>query len=121
MTNLDLEEELRRPVKTLREPPKWFRMHLRQAFELALKNRRHREVASWKLFMLVPRMLLASTPKTGAEGKELLLRRAAMLQAGKWEELLHDAAHTHNRPQSVKLTEEEATAKRLEEAEAKVR
>ena len=36
---LDLEAEIRRPVQTVRELPRWFRGSLRQAFGMALRGR----------------------------------------------------------------------------------
>ena len=64
--SFDLEEELRRPVRTVREPPRWFRGQLRRAFGIVLNEwRKTRSVAAWKIFLLVPRMLLEPTEETG--------------------------------------------------------
>ena len=55
----DLESELGKRVRTVREPPRWFRGLLRQAFMMALRERHWRPTAAWKLFVHIPRMLLA--------------------------------------------------------------
>ena len=69
LRELDLEATLKQQVVTLREPPRWLRGQLRAAFNLAMRERvRHRE-AAWKLFVLVPRMLLRKTLENGEEGK----------------------------------------------------
>ena len=55
---LHFEAKLRQPVRTVREPPRWFRESLRQAFALALRDRTSHKEAAWELFVLIPLMLL---------------------------------------------------------------
>ena len=70
--DLDLEELFKRSVPTVRDPPRWFRGGLQQAFGVALREwNRHPSPAAWKLFLLVPRMLLAPTEEKGSAGKKV--------------------------------------------------
>ena len=49
-------------------------------------------VRAWKLFLLVPRMLLHKAPGERSVGKELLQARADDFARGLWLELLDDAS-----------------------------
>ena len=75
ITSIDLEAELRKPVRTIREVPRWFREKLRQAFLMSLKHRESHADAGWKLFILTPRMLLKPTVERGEAGKKVFLDR----------------------------------------------
>ena len=81
MAALDLEAELRKPARTVREPPRWFRGSLRQAFLLALRARPQRQEAAWKLFVLTPRMLLGPTEEHGEAGKTIFFERLSRFSA----------------------------------------
>ena len=65
LLELDLTAELQRPVRTVREPPRWFRGQLRRAYGFALREwHATKSAAPWKLFILTPRMLLAPAEET---------------------------------------------------------
>ena len=52
LDTLDLAEEFRKPVKTVREPPRWFRASLRKAYALALRHWvKDRSSSAWKLVL----------------------------------------------------------------------
>ncbi len=123
MTALDLEAEIRKPVRTVREPPRWFRGSLRQAFLLALRSREQRGEAAWKLFVLTPRMLLTPTSEQGEAGKAIFFERLRRFMRGDWGQLLAEAAAScQSRRHGIQeLDEEEARRLRREEAEKRVR
>jgi hypothetical protein len=69
LDHVDLAAECRRPTQTLQEPPRFFRGRLRWAFSVALREMKkayrarneadaERKCRAWKLFLLIPRMLL---------------------------------------------------------------
>ena len=75
----------------------------RQALELlAAPSTLDDRVRAWKLFFLLPRMLLHRAPGTTHIPAEELDRRAAQFHAGQWQALLEDAhpttAHSAPRP-----------------------
>ena len=92
MRELDLDAELRKTARTVRDPPRWFRGCLRQAFLLAMRSREHHEIAAWKLFVLTPRMLLGPTQCGGDMGKRIFQDRMRRFQQGDWASLLEEAA-----------------------------
>ena len=91
LAGLDLEECIRQPVLTVREPPRWFRGSLRKAFMVALRARHFRSAEAWKLFILTPRMLLRPTDEKGEPGKAVFFERLRRFMRGEWLDLLEDA------------------------------
>ena len=72
LAGLDLATELRHNVSTVRDVPRWFQGRVRQAYSLALNEwQRTRSEASWKLVVLIPRMLLRPTAEKGEAGKRI--------------------------------------------------
>jgi hypothetical protein len=70
LDDLDLAAELRKPVRTVRDSPRWFRASLLSAYGIALREwDRSPTPATWKLVLLVPRMLLQHTEEKGQAGK----------------------------------------------------
>ena len=122
MAAIDLEAELRKPAQTVREPPRWFRGSLRQAFLVSLRGRAQRSEAAWKLFILTPRMLLRPTEERGDIGKAIFLERLARFQRGEWSELLTEAeeAGRARRRLARELDAEQLQQRRLDEAERRV-
>ena len=93
MENLDLEAELRRPCRTVREPPRWFRGSLQKAFGIGLQQwDRYRTNAAWKLIVLTPKMLLRPTAANGDDGKNEFNNRMRRFLQGDWEGLLQEAS-----------------------------
>ena len=124
---VDLEAELRKPVRTVREPPRWFRGSLCRAFNIALKRWEMTPNAStWKLVVLLPRMLLRPTEELGEAGKEVFKGRMRQFLRGEWLELLEEAAApTPTKAGTKTRTETDdvgaADQRRLQQAEAKIR
>ena len=54
---------------------------------------------AWKLFLLVPRLLLTRPRETGAAGRTALLQRFQAFEAGRWRELLDAATLSAAQPQ----------------------
>ena len=62
LAEIDLDEVLRTEVFTIQDVPSFFRGSLRSAFRTALRDwHASGSAASWKLFLLTPRMLLRPT------------------------------------------------------------
>ena len=119
---LDLELELRKPVRTVREVPRWFKGCVLQAYSVALRQwHRDRTAASWKLVVLVPRMLLQPTLEHGKSGKGVFHDRMRRFNQGEWLGLLKEAADNEPARASRELDAETAAEKRREQAEVKVR
>ena len=121
MAELDLEEILRQPTRTVREVPRWFRASVRQAFGVALRAREHRREAAWKLLILTPRMLLRPTEVGGEAGKKIFFERLRRYQQGDWAALLEESVQSRSRTKSRPVDEEAARAALREDAEKKVR
>ena len=104
---IDLATILRHRVLTLQAVPRRIAPSVthgyRQALELlAAPSTLDDRVRAWKLFFLLPRMLLHRAPGTTLIPAEELDRRAAQFHAGQWQALLEDAhpttAHSAPRP-----------------------
>ena len=122
LEGVDLEAELRQAVRTVREPPRWFRGPLLQAYWVALQQwARDRSTSSWKLLTLVPRMLLKPTDEHGDAGKQLFFERLRRFNKGEWVELLAEAKQGQRKPVAQELDAEAAAEKRREQAETRVR
>ena len=92
LDGINLASELRHGVRTVREPPRWFREPLRGAYKMVLEEwAAARSDAPWKLFALLPRMLLRPTSPHGANGKAEFLERLRRFRAGDWASLLEEA------------------------------
>ena len=94
-------------VPMLKSCPHFLRGRLREAFQVALRERfraklmgdEDGQVRGWKLFALVPMMLLHRPCGTGSVGRCELVHRADRFAAGRWAELIreatqHQAVHT---------------------------
>ncbi|CAE7533395.1 unnamed protein product [Symbiodinium natans] len=95
LDGLDLLAELRRQVPTLHTVPRFLAAGVRHALVSALQAIRvaHEgrddvaRVRAWKLFLLLPRLLLARCFETGGEGRAVLLRRVQLFREGRWDSL----------------------------------
>ena len=112
----NLERELFTTVPTVRDPPPWFRGSLRRAYAVALREWRDRKSAeSWKLLLLIPRMLLRPTAVAGSEGKRIFSARMDRFERGEWEGLLRETRGETNLKDAPRKRDE------LQEAVAMVR
>ncbi len=97
LDSIDLADEFRRRVPCLKGVPHFLRGSVRSAFRLALEAVRRASrhggspvsrLRAWKLFNLVPRLILHKTHGENFIPKEVLLNRADRFQRGEWHRLL---------------------------------
>ena len=115
-----MHELARDRVRTVREPPRWFRGQLLKAYCIALDEwSRTQSSAAWKLFLLIPRMLLQPTDERGEEGKAIFQERMRLFLRGDWLALLRPP--TNSRAGLLEeMSEEDKEQKRISQAEAKI-
>ena len=82
-----------------------------------------RAARAWKLFLLVPRMLLTRATQQGSQGRAELLSRAAAFQRGEWTQLIRSARPSRQRSSAHKqeLPPDEVSERKRHNACAKVR
>ena len=102
LDGLDLSAEFRNPVPTLQTVPRFLITGVRQALVAALAIRAAHEgrdeavrVRAWKLFLLLPRLLLARSAQIGADGRAALMRRIELFRQGRVDELHAQSAAEH--------------------------
>ena len=96
LDTVNLEDVFLERVPILRSCPHFLRGRLRQIFDLALRERHRAQLAAdpvaenraWKLFGLIPRLLLHRPRGTGSVGRDELCFRADQFAAGEWVSLL---------------------------------
>ena len=109
LERVDLEAEFRKPVRTVREPPRWFRGSLKRAYAVALRQwSREKTPETWKLVLLVPRLLLKPTETKGEAGKAVFNERFRRFLKGDWLSLLAEAIEGEPVSQHKELDEEVA-------------
>ena len=84
LDTVDVEELFRRRAVVLRSVPHFLRGPFRVAHSPC-------QARGWKLFLLLPRMLLSRPPRGGHVSKEKLRKRFELFSAGRWQELLEDS------------------------------
>ena len=96
LDGLDLHAIFRRRAVVMRTVPSFlkgaFTAALKVAFDECIAARAHgdetREVRAWKLFLLIPRMLLHRPPRSGLVPRKRLEERFRSFEAGEWESLV---------------------------------
>ena len=99
LDNIDEQEVFQLRVHLLKICPHFLKGRLRQSFFIALHERSKRkleadsvgEKRAWKLFALVPIMLLHRSRNTGFVGRSELVQRVEDFDAGRLSELLSEA------------------------------
>ena len=82
--------------------------------------RRTRSAAAWKVFLLVPRMLLEPTEESGQVGKDIFAERMRKFLRGEWVMLLEECGN-QDFSANRELNAEEATRNKFKQAQSKVR
>ena len=108
LDSVSLVEVFGRRVPVLQSCPYHIRGRFRQAVRQALELRSHAvrtqdrvsEVRGWKLFCLLPLMLLRRENGGSKVSKQELCRRFDLFVEGKWETLLHEASSVVHGSQS---------------------
>ena len=85
----------------LRSCPRFLRGRLRESLSFALRERfrdkmvgdAQAETRGWKLFALIPMLLLRRPHGTKAVGREELAHRAQEFSRGRWRDLISQAQH----------------------------
>ena len=111
-------------IPMLKSCPHFLRGRLRDCFQVALRERylaklrgdEAGQVRGWKLFALVPMMMLHRPQGSGSVGRSELVHRADRFAAGRWAELVHDATQHHQSERS----EEDECERRGKAAQARV-
>ena len=106
LDEVNLEEWFLKRVPTLKKCPHFMRGRLRHCFAVALRERyrakgaqdSRAEERAWKLFGLVPVMLLHRPRGTGSVGKDELVSRADDFVRGRWTNLLENIHDTSRQP-----------------------
>ena len=96
LDEIELAEVFVTRVPTLRKCPPSFARRLRQAFSIALSERLRAklendvegEIRTWKLFVLIPSMLLHRPRGAGSVGRSELAHRFEDYQHGRWADLM---------------------------------
>ena len=103
LDGLDLSAEFRTPVPTLQTVTRFLITGVRHALVAALGAIRAAHegrdeaarVRAWKLFLLLPRLLLARSAQIGADGRAALMRRIELFRQGRVDELHAQSAAEH--------------------------
>ena len=124
-----LEELFLLQVPMLRSCPHFLRNRLRECFGFALRERFRAkvvadveaEIRAWKLFGVIPMMLLHKPQGVGSVGRSELAQRVNLFQRGSWAQLIHQAcAVPRERSTHRDMTEEEEHARRGKAAQNRV-
>ena len=99
LDQVDLGDIFLQRIPVLKQCPRFLRGRLRFCFFVALRERHRAQLArdpvaesrAWKLFGLVPIMLLHRPRHTGSVGRDELCHRADEFVRGRWADLLNDA------------------------------
>lgn len=99
LDNIDLTVELREPVLCMRQPPRFLGPAITKAYLLPLRliasehTTPQQRLRAWKLFLLIPRLLLHFPGTRDRAPRAALHRRTDAFHAGAWS-ALHAAAHS---------------------------
>ena len=78
-----------------------FNLALRERFRARLEGNLETETRAWKLFGLIPVMLLHRPSGTGSVGRRALTQRVGDFARGLWTDLIQRACNTVPRPRSA--------------------
>ena len=127
LDGIDLQTEFAIRLPTMQGVPAFLRPGIRQAYTFSLRALRDahsrsgevQQARAWKLFLLVPRLLLCRARVTGSTGREALLQRVRDFLAGRWTALLaaaRDAADQHGPAPTAHADDDDAASLRRREA-----
>ena len=129
LDSVNLTEFMLLRVPMLKSCPHFLRGQMRQCWGTALRERTRAKLAgdqsaesrAWKLFCLVPIMLLHRPRSSGSVGRDELAKRVTDFERGRWTELLETAARfipsSHSRHER---TEEEEQMRRAQAAQSRI-
>ena len=99
LDDVDLHTTLQQKHVGFQSPPNFIRGRIRQAMTMSLTSiiqadTHEQKLRAWKLWMLLPRMLMHRPPNTRQLSKEEWRTRIAHFQAGRWTHLLDAVERT---------------------------
>ena len=114
-----LSEEWKHRCATIREVPEFFSSQLREAFSIATARIREMHAKkkeaelerAWKLFLLLPRMLLTRTKYQGEDGKAEFFSRFRAFKRGDWMTLVQQARRPKRKKQAQRTGVDPVQAK----------
>ena len=127
LDDIDVEDVFLQHIPMLKSCPRFLRGRLRESFGLRERYRGKQEgdeIAErrgWKLFALVPTLLLHKPRGTGSVGRDELARRADDLAAGRWKDLLAEALWHPPMQVQAPLTERQEELRRVHNAQARIK
>ena len=100
LDSIDLVATLQSKVCIFQSPPQFLKGRIRHALTVALEailaaNTPESSTRAWKLWFLLPRMLLHRPPGTRTLAKDIWRARITAFQAGQWLTLLSNANASH--------------------------
>ena len=128
LDSVTLSEEWKHRCATIREVPEFFSSQLREAFSIATARIREMHAKkkeaelerAWKLFLLLPRMLLSRTKYQGEDGKAEFFSRFRAFKRGDWVTLVLQARRPKRKKQAQRAGVDPVQAK-LRAAEQRAR
>ena len=128
LDELDAEDLFLRQISHVAELPTVSQGRLREGFACALRERlqakqRGDEVGerrAWKLFALIPLMLLHRPRGTGSLGRDELGRRVDAFNAGQWRQLIDEAVARCREPTRPHVSPEDEQVRRGKSAQARI-
>ena len=111
LDDINLAKEWKNPCATVREVPEFFSRQLQEAFRVATsriqdmhgKGKEVELARAWKLFLLLPRMLLSRTKYKGEDGKAEFFDRFRAFQRGEWVKLVQQARLPKRKKQAQRV------------------
>ena len=99
LDSISLKDEWKHQCATVREVPEFFSRAMQEAFYVATSRIRDMHIKgkelelerAWKLFLLLPRMLLSRTRSKGDDGKSEFFDRFRAFHRGDWVKLVQQA------------------------------
>ena len=130
LDTIDCQELFLKNIPMLKSCPRFLRGRLRECFSFALRERLRgkivgddqAELRGWKLFALIPLMLLHKTRGIGSVGRDELAHRIEDFTRGRWTQLIDQAQQQSNQDlrEQPHTTEEEDRKQRGLAAMAKI-
>ena len=113
LDDVDLHTTLQQKHLGFQSPPNFIRGRIRQAMTMSLTSilqadTHEQKLRAWKLWMLLPRMLMRRPPNTRQLSKEEWRARIAHFQAGRWSHLLDAVERTTPTQPSTNTLEQRA-------------
>ena len=128
LDTIDCKELFLKKISMLKSCPSFLRGKLRECFSFALRQRGktagddQAELRGWKLFAVIPVVLLHKTHGIGSVGRDEFAHRVEDFTSGRWTQLMAQAKqHSHQEWRVQAHTTEEDQQQRSMASMAKIR